>query len=60
MQSKLGSAVCGEVVHMSREVVSPGLDTNVEVVGEWQDGVGEHVLTVHNCSGSSEALVMWR
>lgn len=45
---------------MSKEVSSPGGDTKVELVGEWQDGVGEHVLTVHNSSGSKEALAMWR
>lgn len=60
MQSNLGSAMCVEVVRMSGQVVSPGLDTSVEVVGEWQGGAGERVLTVHNCTGSSEALAMWR
>lgn len=35
--------------------MSPGVDTEVEVVDEHQDGVGEHVLTVCKRSGSNEA-----
>lgn len=60
MQSKLSSAARVEVARLSEGVASPSVDTKVEVVGEQQDGIGERVLTVHNCSGSTKASAVWR